>query len=126
MLNDQCKVPVPLAIDDEYLSVSSVGVQPSNVPSRLGLFVSTCTLFKILHEILSNFYSGNDDTAGSTLCKPDQSKGTLLADVLSYTRRLDAFHSTIPGYLYIGTSARVSANEKNGYINLQQQILYCR
>src|SRR3978361_1155675 len=121
MLTSSWKVSIPLLIDDEHLSIQGEGMQPINIPSRLGLFVSTCHLFKILHEILSNFYAGDSDAGASKLKDSDQHRGNMLADVLSYNRRLDKFHDAIPAYLHVTTSTRVPALEKNNCVNLQQQ-----
>jgi hypothetical protein len=126
MLTSSGNVPIPLLIDDEYLSVQAVGVQPSEVPSRLGLFVSSCKLFEILHDILSNFYA---ESSGSGLSKQLESGGDarhLLVDVLNYNRRLDKFNDSIPEYLRTSRTSQIVVSEKNSCVNLQQQVLYCR
>ena len=126
MLSNSWKVPVPLLIDDEYLSLHGEGGQPPNVPSRLGLFVSSCHLFEILHEILSNFYAEDTGAAASKSSDSDPHAGDILADVLKYNRLLDKFHESIPEYLRATTSSYIAVSEKNSCVNLQQQVLYCR
>ena len=126
MLSKSWKVPVPLLIDDEYLSVQGEGVQPSKIPSRLGLFVSSCKLFEILHEILSNFYIGDSSVGLLKQQESELDQREIIMDVLDYNRRLDKFSDSIPEYLRTTRSSQVIFSEKNSCVNLQQQVLYCR
>ena len=126
MLSKSRNVPVPSLIDDEYLCVQGEGFQPPDVPSRLGLFVSSCKLFEILHEILSDFYA---EDSGIGLPKQLESKPharEIVVDILKFNRRLDEFIDSIPEYLRATGSSHVVVSEKNSCVNLQQQVLYCR
>ncbi len=44
-------VPLPLAIDDEYLSTTVEGCQPDRVPSRLTLVLSSMKLLEVLDDM---------------------------------------------------------------------------
>jgi hypothetical protein len=126
MLSNSWNVPIPLLIDDEYLSVQGEGVQPPDVPCRLGLFVSSCKLFEILHDILFSFYAKDPGMGLSKQLESDPGARDLLKDALDYNRRLDKFNDSIPEYLRTATSSHITVSEKNSCVNLQQQVLYCR
>ncbi|EME41620.1 C6 transcription factor-like protein [Dothistroma septosporum NZE10] len=122
MIGRLTDVPAPALVDDEYLSDRDIGVQPSSVPSRLGLFVSSCQLFDLLEEILELFYRHN-----SSVSSPKQPNGStkaseLLAPVLDLNRRLDKFVENVPGYLQVP----INGSGAEDHIHLQQQVLYCR
>lgn len=115
MLPDAGKVPIPLLIDDEYLrDGSEEGVQPTGVPSRLGLFTSSCKLFEYLGEILEAFYVGE--------LEPQE----MIEKALRFNGRLDEFAKSVPSYLQISQVSRMVISEKNSCVSLQQQVLYCR
>lgn len=126
MLSNSWNVPVPLLVDDEYLSVHGEGEQPPEVPSRLGLFVSSCKLFEILHEILLNFYAEDSGIRNSQHLESDAYAQEIIGDVLSFNRRLDVFRESIPQYLRTTRTSHITISEKNSCVNLQQQVLYCR
>lgn len=126
MISSPSHVPVPLLIDDEYLLVEGEGEQPPDVPSRLGLFVSSCKLFEILHEILYNFYGEESGNGLLEQFKSDSRARDILVEVLDYNRRLDRFSNTIPEYLQTNESSGIVFSQKNSCINLQQQVLFCR
>lgn len=126
MLSKSWSVPIPLLIDDEYLYVEGDGVQPPDVPSRLGLFVSSCRLFELLDEILSSFYA---EDSGSGLPKQlvsDTRARDMIVDVLDFNRRLDKFIDSIPEYLHAADGSCMITPEKNSCLSLQQQVLHCR
>lgn len=122
MVRDSYNTRIPSLIDDEYLQETGIGTQPTNIPSRMGLFVSSCKLFEILSDILSSFYVGKDDLDS----KNDARMQELATDVLNFNRRLDQFSASIPGYLKTTQRPWVFKSPTEGYINLQQQVLYCR
>lgn len=122
MVNKSNSTPIPSPIDDDYLQKIGEGIQPTSVPSRLGLFVYSCRLFEILADILSSFYA--DGTNGHE--DSSQSIQDMVLEVLKFNRRLDSFVESIPDYLRTDRSVELTFNEKNSYINLQQQVLYCR
>lgn len=115
MLQDAGNIPIPLSIDDEFLrDDGEEGLQPVDIPSRLGLFVSSCKLFEHLAEILRTFYTANSE--------PDD----LVEIVLRLNRRLDNFATSIPDYLQTSEVSPLDVSEKNNCVHLQQQVLYCR
>lgn len=126
MLSNSWNVPVPSLVDDEYLFIQGEGTQPPDVLSRLGLFVSSCKLFEILHEILLNFYAEDSGLRNSKHSDPDTYAREIIGDVLSYNRRLDMFRDSIPEYLRTTRTSHITIAEKNSCVNLQQQVLYCR
>jgi len=122
MVSKSYSTPVPSLIDDEYLRMEGDGTQPQNVPSRMGLFVSSCRLFEILSDILSLFYADSQNTPlESELCVQQ-----MVLDLLGFNRRLDSFITSIPDYLKTAHSSQVVVSDKDSCINLQQQVLYCR
>ncbi|UJO19783.1 Sorbicillinoid biosynthetic cluster transcription factor sor3 [Fulvia fulva] len=122
MIDRFTDVPAPALVDDEYLSDRDIGVQPSSVPSRLGLFVSSCQLFDLLEEILELFYRDSSGTSSQKHPNGMTQASELLAPVLDLNRRLDKFVENVPEYLQVPTSG--SGTED--HIHLQQQVLYCR
>ena len=126
MLSNSWNVPVPLLVDDEYLSVQGEGEQPPEIPSRLGLFVSSCRLFEILHEILLKFYAEDSGIRNAQHPEPDAYAREIIGDVLNYNRRLDMFRESIPAYLRTTGTSHITISEKNSCVHLQQQVLYCR
>lgn len=127
MISNPVNVPVPLLIDDEYLrNDGEEGVQPADVPSRLGLFVSSCGLFEILAEILKCFY-GEQVEAHSTDGHESETQGTdIITDVLALNRRLDKFAVSVPEYLQMSKISQREIPDSDSCVNLQQQVLYCR
>lgn len=126
MLSKSWSVPVPSLIDDEYLRVEGDGVQPPDVPSRLGLFVSSCRLFELLDEILSSFYAEDSGTGLPKQLESESRAREMIVDVLNFNRRLDKFIDSIPEYLHTADSSRMITSESNSCRSLQQQVLYCR
>ncbi|KAH7121718.1 fungal-specific transcription factor domain-containing protein [Dactylonectria macrodidyma] len=122
MIGASYSTPIPSMIDDEHLQETGAGIQPPDVPSRMGLFVSSCRLFEIVADILSSFYARNDDSKLNTgACVQE-----MFADVLDFNRRLDEFSASIPDYLKVSRNSRPIPSDNPGHINLQQQVLYCR
>ena len=126
MLSRSCSVPIPLLIDDEYLSDQKEGNQPPDIPSRLGLFVSSCKLFEILHEILVSFYAEDAGTSTSKQTDSNTVAQAMIADVLRHNRSLAMFEDSIPDYLRTTGSSYIIISEESRCVNLQQQVLYCR
>ena len=117
MIGESYNTQIPSMIDDEYLQEIGVGTQPPDVSSRMGLFVSSCSLFEILADILSSFYAGKDDHK----FKSRTGIHKMAADVLDFNRRLDEFSASIPSYLKTSQTSRFAFSDKHGHINLQQQ-----
>ncbi|TPX08532.1 uncharacterized protein E0L32_010019 [Thyridium curvatum] len=114
--------PLPKEIDDEYLVEGGAGTQPPEKPSHMGLFVSACKLFEILHGILGTFYGPNSDPRHNDPPPSEQ----VLGDVLNFNRQLDTFLKQMPEHLNIWSGPRALALGNEPYIHLQQQVLCCR
>lgn len=125
MIDRSIEVPNPALIDDEYLEEQADGRQPQGLPSRLGLFVSSCTLFELLEEILSLFYRDDSGVSSQRQAHGATKPTDLLAPVLDLNRRLDKFVQGIPEYLSISASDHASPSRED-HVHLQQQVLYCR
>lgn len=122
MIDKTVDLPIPDLVDDEYLEDRGGGVQPPGVPSRLGLFVSSCQLLELLEEILQRFYrDGIKHNSNGVL-----EMTNVVTPVLDLNRRLDAFAEEVPDYLrfFGGQGKQVGRNED--HVQLQQQVLYCR
>ena len=126
MISRTTNVPVPSLIDDEYLSVEGTGKQPAHIPSRMGLFIFSCSLFEILDMVMSKFYTGSSDTKPASQIESENRMENMISDVMSIIRRLDDFQGTLPTYLQVTGTSQAPVPVINGYIQLQQQILYCR
>jgi len=122
MVDTSFNTPTPLLIDDDYLCKEREGLQPSDMPSRMGLFVFSCKLFEILADILRSLYSGDlRGNIDNSAFAPE-----MILDVLNFNRRLDSFMCSLPTHLQTTSNTQVIIHEKNSHINLQQQVLYCR
>lgn len=114
--------PLPKEIDDEYLVEGGAGTRPPEKPSQMGLFVSACKLFEILHGILGIFYGPNSDPRHHDPPPSEQ----VLGNVLNFNRQLDTFLKQMPEHLNIWSGPRALALGNEPYIHLQQQVLCCR
>ncbi|KAF6786569.1 transcriptional regulatory protein [Colletotrichum sojae] len=85
-------VPVPAAIDDEYLSETVEGEQPLCRPSYLVFFVHSLELFDILGDVLAKFYEDADDHNAGDVSQS-------LSDVLRLSSRLEDISDSFPSYL---------------------------
>lgn len=122
MLGHNSEVPIPEAIDDEYLAHRGVGAQPASVPSRLGLFVSSCRLFELLEEVLERFYR---EGPSPKQANEAETAADIVGPVLDLNRRLDAFEESVPGYLRVFDHGSINGRNED-HVQLQQQVLYCR
>lgn len=125
MICSKVDVLVPSLIDDEYLGERGEGVQPADLPSRLGLFVSSCTLFGLLEEILATFYRDQSGVSSQRQAHGATSASEILASVLDLNRRLDLFVANVPEYLRVPAQGAPSVPRED-HVHLQQQVLYCR
>lgn len=127
MIGKSWNVPIPSLIDDEYLRDDrEEGIQPVDVPSRMGLFVSSCTLFEILADILGYFYIDESRDGPPRYFRSEAFNREVLPQVLDFNRRLDDLSKFVPDYLRIEKMDGTAIPDKNSCVNLQQQVLYCR
>jgi hypothetical protein len=112
-------------IDDDFLQIEAEGHQPSNLPSRMGLFVYSSILYDILDKILITFYTPETATESPAPTSADDTVQKLLSNILTYNRQLDGFQKSIPEYLRL--PAREDQPHMNAsHVQLQARILNCR
>ncbi|KAG5930858.1 hypothetical protein E4U60_006726 [Claviceps pazoutovae] len=125
MIHGTNSVPLPLIIDDDYLRVEGVGVQPHDAPSYLSLFVNSCVLLEILRDVLhfvTTCEPGSEQAGEEANLAPIPS---MVAQVLELNRRLDRFSTTLPIYLHMGDSGMEKLPCSNE-VGFQKKVLYCR
>ncbi|KXH28800.1 hypothetical protein CSIM01_03450, partial [Colletotrichum simmondsii] len=115
LVSRQYSVPPPEPIDDEYLSESSEGLQPSDRPSYLAFFVHSVALFDVLNEILARFYTEGESVSDKT---PDS-----LSHVLQLSSKLDELGHSFPPYLREGADLTQLDEELRGCLQMQANIL---
>lgn len=57
-------VPLPVAVDDEFISPESIAAQPPDQPSVMAFFGRSLELYDIMNDILLNLYNGSADPNG--------------------------------------------------------------
>lgn len=126
MISNNWDVPLPALIDDEYLRTDGVGQQPPDIPSRLGLLVSSSNLFTILDEILASLYSDNLRNNLNEILQDDTRVQEMILGVLILNRRLEAFVSTIPECIRGAIATNQVPQEQITSVQIQEQVLFCR
>ncbi|RDH17397.1 hypothetical protein M747DRAFT_317233 [Aspergillus niger ATCC 13496] len=90
-------VPLPEAIDDEYLDSSMATCQPSTETlSGTEFYVRTLQLYKILRKILSEVYEPWEDERAPDQSERPKSENELAQTLLSLDEELLAFESNLP------------------------------
>jgi hypothetical protein len=127
-------VPLPAAIDDEYLEPGAYNcVQPANEFSRINFFVEAIKLYKILGSILSSVYEPwIDDTGRMGLDTAgfehlQSSKGFDM--IMSLDSALMGFHSEVPTLLKSpksGVSTAKLNSEDPDTLKRQANVLHAR
>lgn len=117
-MSRQYSVPPPEPIDDEYLSESCEGLQPSDRPSYLAFFVHSVALFDVLNEILAKFYTEGESISDKT--------ADSLSHVLQLSSKLDELGYSIPLYLREGAELTRLDEELRGCLQMQANILKSR
>lgn len=126
MVTKNWDVPLPALIDDEYLLAEGQGQQPSHIPSRLALLISSSNLFSILDEILNFFYAEHLSKDLDGKGEDDSHVREMISKVLVLNRRLEEFADTVPDYIRGAISACRAPKEQNTSVQIQEQVLYCR
>lgn len=126
MISNNWDVPMPALIDDEYLRTDGVGQQPPGIPSRIGLLVSSSSLFTILDEILASLYSENLRNNLSEILQDDTRVQEMILGVLILNRRLESFVDTVPDYIRGAISTNRVPKEQITSVQIQEQVLFCR
>ncbi|KIW05791.1 hypothetical protein, variant [Verruconis gallopava] len=106
------QIPLFEAIDDEYLSDSSLnGIQPAGKPSILSFYLAFCQLHLILGDILVHFHD----------CRREIRDNLDLNHIIEVDERLDQFYNTLPSHL------RLEKDNKSFYAATGQSVhLYSR
>ncbi|KAG6000348.1 hypothetical protein E4U21_005557 [Claviceps maximensis] len=127
MIHGTNNVPLPLNMDDEYLGVDTVGTQPVHAPSYLSLFVNSCVLLEILHDVLHfvTTCEPGTETAGEETSMSPPPISRIVAQVLDLNRRLVHFSKTLPGFLHMSESELDNFACSNE-VGFQKKVLYCR
>lgn len=114
-------VPLPMAIDDEYLSATEPYCQqPEGVVSQTQFCVENLRLASILGQILSKVYSASDEGIGSTV-----QSDIHMQDVLYLDKRLDSFQSNLHPALKWNQTGDLN-HEYNSLFTRQSNVLHAR
>lgn len=119
------KIPLPLLIDDEYLSETEEGEQPPDKLSYMGLFVYSIKLLDILEEILSTFYSQQDSLNDSPYVNFQEKFRQEMHNILRLNSKLDAFVNTLPEYLCNHTHSEGGGDQAKSSV-LEAKVLQAR
>ncbi len=121
-------VPLPLPIDEEYLSPDSRRGQPAKVPRTFSVefYVLSLKLYDIMHDILFSFYSVNGQA-----CQPADSKDLTFMDqgensVFEIERRLSKWADSIPDHFRLHAGDTPRAGTAEATIRRQAVILHQR
>ena len=120
-------VPLPTAIDDEYLSAipNVYGKQPLSRPSLQAFFINTTRLFDILSDVMDRFYtdSRRSDAVASTIHTTNDDlnlKGLVEAEA-----RLNGYWEHLPSSLKSRLPGSASVGGRRELV-LQASVLRCR
>ena len=118
-------VPLPSAIDDEYLSLKAGAEtkQPPEQPSKLAFFIYTKQLFEILAEILSNFYIDRAEKKPTKPGKASMLQNSHCRSVVDLEKKLTAFWNSLPKCLQVKGSIEAAENEKELIFMHQASVL---
>jgi hypothetical protein len=99
--SSQSVVPLPLPIDDEYLSIDFdvQGVQPIDRPSKLHFFKHALVLSNILTDITIEYYSGDLDYDSAREAEKAPRRQLRHISVVDYEHRMSAFWDSLPSHL---------------------------
>ena len=111
-------IPLPTPIDDEYLSTTTQGRQPENVPSRLDFFIYALKLLGILERLQTYEHCRHGDQHNTT------HGGKDLGDMLSLITDLDSFSQELPSHLQSGDNTRPP--NSTSCFELQGRVLKAR
>lgn len=112
-------MPIPAAIDDEYLSETGEEEQPPSRPSYLVFFVHSLALFDILNDILAKFYDDADDQTADEVSQS-------LSDVLRLSSQLDDLSESFPPYLREEAILAEYSDDLAACLQMQANILKSR
>jgi hypothetical protein len=111
--------PTPAEIDDEYLSDTQDGHQPSGIPSRLSFYVHNLRIYDFLAKV---DFLETHRAASSTRKRNSNDLGSIL-DVNS---ELDEFLESLPDHLQTEGNNRFAPDSQNSCFNIQARVLKSR
>ncbi|RDW77811.1 hypothetical protein BP6252_05864 [Coleophoma cylindrospora] len=112
-------IPIPAEIDDEYLSDTQDGRQPSGISSRLSFLVWNLRLNSFLIKV--DFLETRSATHSTTAGKIDD-----LGVILDVNSELDQFLEGLPNHLRTEDDAIFSLDRQNDCFVLQARVLKSR
>jgi hypothetical protein len=119
-------VIAPSMIDDEYLTQNGDGVQPPDLPSRMGLFVYSLQLFEIMDEVLSSFYIRDSGRTSLNNRFSQSWSPEELLKVLNISSKLDRFGDSLPDFLRPEFGSITENEPQYNHLMLQAKVLHCR
>jgi hypothetical protein len=117
-----CDIPSPSIIDDEYLRGDGEGTQPTDIPSRMHLFVHSLRLADIMEEILTVFYQNQGGMLHSESNQLDFGSHEGLSQVLRIESELNEWMKTLPDFLRAKGLAKYSGQSYYNRLSLQSNI----
>ncbi|KAL5083239.1 hypothetical protein Trisim1_001857 [Trichoderma cf. simile WF8] len=119
-------VPLPLAIDDEYLSPTRCDCrQPDSIVSRNQYLVESLKLVQVLSQVLSTMYNATrDEEQKVSTGVPNSTMRAKLMDMLQIEASLDNFESSLHPSLKWG--AYCSSMAANDVFVRQSNVLHAR
>ncbi|KAI1146861.1 putative transcriptional regulatory protein [Nemania diffusa] len=120
MIKIDYAVPLPIAIDDRYLSDEGMGIQPTHVPSVIEAYIVTIHIFQVIEEARELKYS----TAEQDIDLHE------LTQVLQLNERIDRIEGSLPPHLK-SCADEIPFLQRDQAIRLQAEavmtrILYAR
>lgn len=127
MVGPDLTVPLPSMVDDEFLDGPATYFETPNTLPQMSLFVCSCRLFEILHDILSVFYVKEIGTSkqGPLLLTSTEVDDCII-NVLKFNKRIDLLEAEVPHQLKGLGAGRTTLEARHSAIYLQQQVYYCR
>jgi hypothetical protein len=127
--SSQSVVPLPLPIDDEYLSIDLdvQSVQPIDRPSKLHFFKHALILSNILTDITIEYYSTDLDYDSAMEVKKQPQKQLQYISVVAYEHRLSTFWNSLPSHLRQSKSVQApSGADTDRLFRYQAAVLRAR
>jgi hypothetical protein len=126
MISARTKVPLPQMVDDEILLQEGEGSQPSNIESRMGLFIFSIKLFDILHDVLATVYSPYEGSSSYQATGTRWWSGQRLNDMLRLNTALDDLLEIVPDHLKFSNAPRTANNTDRGWQAMQANLFQSR
>jgi hypothetical protein len=126
MISAQTKVPLPQMVDDEILLQEGEGSQPSNIESRMSLFIFSIKLFDILHDVLATVYSPYEGSSSYQATGTRWWSGQRLNDMLRLNTVLGDLLEIVPDHLKFSNAPRTANNTDRRWQAMQANLFQSR